>query len=66
MDIRIGDVLVSSGLGGVFPEGYPVATVTSINRNEGRPFSEVYASPIAELDRIRLLILLWRNEVAND
>ena len=66
MDIRIGDVLVSSGLGDVFPEGYPVATVTSINRNEGRPFSEVYASPIAELDRIRLLILLWRQEVADD
>ena len=66
MDIRIGDVLVSSGLGGVFPEGYPVATVTSIYRNEGRPFSEVYVSPIAELDRIRLLILLWRQEVNND
>lgn len=62
MDIRIGDVLVSSGLGNVFPEGYPVATVTSINRNEGRPFSEVYAQPIAQLDRIRLLILLWRQE----
>ncbi len=62
MDVRIGDVLVTSGLGGVFPEGYPVATVTEIERNEGRPFARVYAKPIAQLDRLRLLILLWRKE----
>jgi rod shape-determining protein MreC len=60
LDIRIGDVLVTSGLGGTFPEGYPVAVVTEINRDEGRPFAQVYAEPIAQLDRIRLLVLLWR------
>ncbi|ATC93224.1 rod shape-determining protein MreC [Pseudoalteromonas tunicata] len=60
MDIRIGDILYSSGLGGVFPEGYPVATVTSIKRDEGQPFAQVYAEPVAQLDRIRLLILLWQ------
>lgn len=59
LDIRIGDVLVTSGLGGTFPEGYPVAVVTDINRDEGRPFAQVYAEPIAQLDRIRLLVLLW-------
>lgn len=62
MDVRIGDVLVTSGLGGTFPEGYPVATVTQIERNEGRPFAKVYAEPVAQLDRLRLLILLWRGE----
>lgn len=66
LDIRIGDVLVSSGLGGVFPEGYPVATVTQIIRNEGRPFAEIYAQPIAQLDRLRLLILLWREELKGE
>lgn len=60
MDIRIGDILYSSGLGGVFPEGYPVATVTSIKRDESQPFAQVYAEPVAQLDRIRLLILLWQ------
>ncbi|WP_462164634.1 rod shape-determining protein MreC [Pseudoalteromonas xiamenensis] len=60
LDIRIGDVLVTSGLGGTFPEGYPVAVVTEINRDEGRPFAQVYAEPVAQLDRIRLLVLLWK------
>ncbi len=60
MDIRIGDVLLSSGLGGTFPEGYPVAVVTEISRDEGRPFAQVYAEPVAQLDRIRLLVVLWR------
>jgi len=62
LDIRIGDVLVTSGLGGTFPEGYPVAVVTEINRDEGQPFAQVYAEPIAQLDRIRLLVILWKNQ----
>ena len=62
LDVRIGDILVTSGLGGTFPEGYPVAVVTEINRDEGHPFAQVYAEPIAQLDRIRLLVVLWRNQ----
>ncbi|KZN29462.1 rod shape-determining protein MreC [Pseudoalteromonas luteoviolacea] len=58
LDIRIGDILVTSGLGGRFPEGYPVAVVTEIDRDEGLPFAKVYAEPIAQLDRIRLLVIL--------
>ena len=53
---------MTSGLGGIFPEGYPVAVVTEINRDEGQPFAQVYAEPIAQLDRIRLLVVLWRNQ----
>ena len=64
MDIRIGDILYSSGLGGVFPEGYPVATVTKITRDEGQPFAQVFAEPVAQLDRIRLLVLLWQSDEA--
>lgn len=58
-DIRVGDVLVSSGLGKRFPEGYPVAKVSSVNRDESRPFAEVTAEPIALLDRLKYLLLLW-------
>jgi len=58
-DIEEGDVLVSSGLGEVFPEGYPVGTITKIIRNESRPFAEVTATPFAKLDRIKYLLLLW-------
>lgn len=58
-DIRVGDVLVTSGLGNVFPEGYPAATITSILRDEGRPFAQVRALPKAQLDRLKYLLLLW-------
>ncbi len=69
MDVRVGDILVSSGLGGVFPEGFPVATVSVVNRNESKPFAEVFVEPIAQIDRIRLLVLLWpaeQKEIEND
>lgn len=58
-DIQVGDVLVSSGLGEVFPQGYPTAKVTSILRDESRPFAQVRAAPVAQLDRLKYLLLLW-------
>jgi rod shape-determining protein MreC len=63
-DIEIGDVIVSSGLGEVFPEGYPVGKISNIVRNESRPFAEVTATPLAKLDRIKYLLLLWPQEMA--
>ncbi|MGM0480800.1 MAG: rod shape-determining protein MreC [Pseudomonadota bacterium] len=56
------DLLVSSGLGGVFPEGYPVAVISSINRDESLPFAQVQADPISQLDRVRNVLLLWKND----
>lgn len=64
-DLNEGDLLLSSGLGKVFPEGYPVAEITSIVSDEGRPFLQVKAKPIAQLDRIKYLLLLW-SENNND
>lgn len=65
LDVRIGDLLITSGLGRVFPEGYPVAVVNEINRDEGLPFAQVYAEPIAKLDRIRLLVVLSKADKVN-
>jgi rod shape-determining protein MreC len=59
-DIREGDVLVSSGLGGRFPNGYPVAEVTSVKIIEDESFMEITASPIAKLDRSNHVLLLAR------
>ncbi|MDN4501946.1 rod shape-determining protein MreC [Alteromonadaceae bacterium BrNp21-10] len=61
-DIQVGDLLFSSGLGNVFPQGYPVARVTVIKRDETRPFATIIAQPIAALDRIKYLLLLWTVE----
>ena len=61
-DLQVGDLLLSSGLGRVFPEGYPVAEITSIVRDESRPFAVVRAKPVAQLDRLKYLLLLWPEE----
>jgi len=58
-DIKVGDLLVTSGLGCVFPVGYPAAVVVEININPSLPFAEVLAEPIAELDRSREVLLVW-------
>lgn len=62
-DIQVGDLLVTSGLGGVFPPGYPVATVTKVEPQSGRPFSMVTATPLAKLDRSRELLITARHDI---
>jgi rod shape-determining protein MreC len=57
-DIQTGDLLVSSGLGGRFPAGYPVAHVSSVEVEPGRPFARVRAQPTAALDRSREFLLV--------
>ncbi|MDG1064630.1 MAG: rod shape-determining protein MreC [Luminiphilus sp.] len=56
-DIEEGDTLVTSGLGGLFPAGYPVATIETIIKQPGSSFSQVIAVPIASLDRGRHVML---------
>lgn len=58
-DIKIGDLLVTSGLGGIFPPGYPVATVSVVKRNPAETFATVEAKPLAQMDRARVLMLTW-------
>lgn len=58
-DIKVGDLLVTSGLGCVFPVGYPAAVIVEINIDPSLPFAEVLAEPIAELDRSRAVLLVW-------
>lgn len=60
-DIKLGDRLITSGLGEVFPDGYPVAEVTQVTPDLSQPFLKVYAKPIAQLDRLRYVLLLWPN-----
>lgn len=58
-DIQEGDLLVTSGLGGRFPSGYPVAAIDKIERNPGAHFTEATATPKAYLDRTREVLLVW-------
>ncbi len=58
-DIRVGDLLVTSGLGKRFPVGYPVGEIIEIDQTPGRDFSEVIAKPRARLNRSREVLLIW-------
>ena len=58
-DIRVGDVLVTSGPGGRFPEGYPVGVVSSVKVDTQRAYTVIQARPTAGLQRLRYLLLLW-------
>jgi rod shape-determining protein MreC len=62
-DIRPGDLLVTSGLGGAFPAGYPVAVVETVNRIPQEPFADVTATPAASLDQVREVMLIWSSSV---
>lgn len=57
-DIEVGDLLITSGLGGKFPEGYPVAEVTSIEHDPGEHFAKILIRPLAELNRSKHVLLV--------
>lgn len=65
-DVRVDDLLISSGLDGIFPAGYPVARVTRVERDPSETFALVEAEPLAQLDRDREILLLWADMPASD
>lgn len=58
-DIRIGDLLISSGMGGRFPTGYPVATVTEVLQQPSDEFLTINTLPVTQLDHGREVLLIW-------
>jgi rod shape-determining protein MreC len=61
-DIREGDLLITSGLGGRFPPGYPVGVVRQVERDPRQPFATVLVTPSARLERSREVLLVWKTE----
>jgi rod shape-determining protein MreC len=62
-DIRAGDVLITSGLGENYPEGYPVGQVLSVMNDPGLQFMTIIVEPSARLDRSREVLLVWPNKI---
>src|ERR1700690_3909298 len=58
-DVLAGDLLVTSGLGGVFPAGYPVGTIAEVKRDPAQSLADVDVPPAAALDRSRELLFVW-------
>lgn len=61
-DIRKNDLLMTSGMAGRFPAGYPVARVFEVEHDSGQPFARVIARPVARLQRSRHFMLLFPPE----
>ena len=61
-DVKVGDVLSTSGLGGRFPQGYPVGTIAKIGGPAGEAFIAIDVMPLAKLDTSRELLLVLPGE----
>ncbi len=59
VDIKSGDMLVTSGLSQHYPEGYPVGQVISVVKDPGLQFATILVEPSAHLDRSREVLLVW-------
>lgn len=59
-DIKRGDLIVTSGLGMRYPEGYPVGTVMKVKRKNGQHFAEVIVKPSARLLQSRQVLVVWQ------
>lgn len=57
-DIKVNDILVTSGLDGVYPTGIPVARVVKVEIDPGSPFARITCAPIAGVDKGRHLLVL--------
>src|SRR5271168_4002820 len=58
-DVVAGDLLVTSGLGGGFPPGYPVGTIAEVKRDPAQSLADVDVKPAAALDRSKELLFVW-------
>ena len=58
-NVKQGDLLVTSGLDGHFPSGYPIGTVAKVVNNPGQEFSDITIVPSSEINRSRLVLLVW-------
>ena len=66
VDLAPGDVLITSGLGGAFPPGLPVAEIRSVQRRAGEPFARADARPLGRLDRARHVLVVALESGAGD
>lgn len=58
-DVKVGDVVVTSGLDEVFPYGLPVARITKVELAPAEPFAKIHAAPLARIDSDREVLFIW-------
>lgn len=65
-DIKQGDLLQTSGMGQLFPAGYSVARVMSVERSPGHPFARVWARPLAQLEQAHKVLVLFPEKITDN
>ena len=60
-DVKVGDLVVTSGLDNRYPPNYPIAKITSIQKTSGEAFMKVTAKPLVDINVIREVLLVWPN-----
>jgi rod shape-determining protein MreC len=58
-DVKVGDLLVTSGLDEVFPYGLPVARITRVDRDPAQPLAQITAAPLARIESDREVLFIW-------
>ena len=61
-EVKVGDIIESSGLGGLFPPGYPVAKITQIEVQGDNPYFNISAAPIAKLNQSHKVLIISQKE----
>lgn len=61
-EVKVGDLLVTSGLGGNYPQGYPVGVISSAKLSSGEVFSHIMVKPSAHLNRNTRVLFIWPAE----
>ena len=62
-DVKVGDLVVTSGLGQKFPAGYPVGQVKHVNIEAGQPFADIVVTPSAHIEQSREALLVWPEQL---
>jgi rod shape-determining protein MreC len=66
IDIKSGDMFITSGLGEHYPAGYPVGQVVSVIKDPGIQFATISVQPSSQADRSRQVLLVWPNQKGAD
>ena len=61
-EVEVGDLIVTSGMGRVFPAGRPVAVISEFTERPDQEFAVVTARPVSELDRDQEVLLVWPDD----
>ncbi len=57
-DVAVGDLVVTSGMGGVFPKGIPIGRISAVERRSGALFQEAWLQPTVDLSRLEEVLIL--------